>query len=202
MTCYAEQTKFIRPTEGISGMKPFCVATSVGFSCWSVQMETRKRKLHFQGLCEYCGKEMRKPNTRVNHQYRFCSVRCRAVVTHKGKRSKNWKGGRKIDGNGYVLLFRPHRFGSDYNGYVTEHRLVMSLKTGRFLTPQEVVHHINGDRADNSIENLQLMSRGEHNSIHLKGRTVADETKQKISKWHKSHPSPRNSKTGQFMKGI
>ena len=40
MVCYAEINKITKPTEGISGLMPFCVATSVGFSCWSDKMRT------------------------------------------------------------------------------------------------------------------------------------------------------------------
>lgn len=72
-----------------------------------------------------------------------------------------WKGGRKIQ-NGYILIFVPEHPFCDHNGYVREHRLVMEKYLGRYLTRDEDVHHKNGDTQDNRIENLELMTHGDH----------------------------------------
>ena len=51
-----------------------------------------------------------------------------------------------------------------------EHILVMESYLGRFISRDEVVHHINHIRDDNRIENLQLMSFKDHAGLHMKER--------------------------------
>jgi len=74
---------------------------------------------------------------------------------------------------GYTHLFMPgHPMatrGRDKN-YVAEHRIVMANHLGRNLSPQECIHHINHNKTDNRIENLEIMTRSKHQSIHLKER--------------------------------
>ena len=82
----------------------------------------------------------------------------------KGAAHGSWKGGRH-NAQGYVrvLISADNSFISMSNHacYVLEHRLVMAKHLGRCLTSHETVHHVNGDSADNRIENLQLR-QGRH----------------------------------------
>lgn len=55
-----------------------------------------------------------------------------------------------------MLLWEPDHPNADSNGRVAEHRHVMSESLGRPLEPFENVHHINGVRDDNRLENLEL----------------------------------------------
>ena len=81
------------------------------------------------------------------------------------KRSPNWKGGR-INRRGYIYIYSPKHPNASKIGYIAEHRLIMEKKIGRLLNKSEIVHHINGVKNDNRIENLIKMNRGEHNQIH------------------------------------
>jgi hypothetical protein len=81
-----------------------------------------------------------------------------------GSNHPSWKGGRMKARRYIKALVRGHPY-ADKNGYVFEHRLVMEKQIKRYLLPGEVVHHINGIKTDNRIENLRLMMLGEHTRL-------------------------------------
>ena len=83
-----------------------------------------------------------------------------------GKDHPAWKGGRTIDARGYVLIKNIKHPNTKANGYVQEHRLVMENHLGRILKRLEQVHHINGDKTDNKIENLRVVTPKEHYWLH------------------------------------
>lgn len=75
-----------------------------------------------------------------------------------GSKHWNWKGGKWKMKLGYIVSWTPDHPAANADGYVYEHRLVMEQHLGRYLTKDEVVHHINGIKSDNRIENLALIS--------------------------------------------
>jgi len=83
--------------------------------------------------------------------------------------SKTWKGGRYED-SGYVLVYHPER--NKNKVYVREHILIMEAHIGRRLVKGEEVHHKNGVRNDNRLENLELWS-----TSHPPGQRVEDKIK-------------------------
>lgn len=56
------------------------------------------------------------------------------------------------------------------NGYVLEHRIVVENHLMRLLDPNEVVHHLNENKKDNRIENLEVMSANQHAVLHAQGK--------------------------------
>lgn len=76
-----------------------------------------------------------------------------------------WNGGRTIQQNGYVYAIS--KCGKKY---ALEHRLIMGRHLDRDLLPDEVVHHIDGNRSNNALNNLIIMNKHEHLSMHMRER--------------------------------
>lgn len=129
--------------------------------------------------CAECGsvlvrRQNEKPGRFAARQ--FCSVRCSAA---KGSRAAQAKAlaqpppSKTIERNGYLMVYtrgvKPPPSQANQGGwYCYVHRLVMEAHLGRKLANGEVVHHINGDKHDNRIENLRLYeSHSEHRRDEL-----------------------------------
>lgn len=99
-------------------------------------------------------------------------ARLNSIKSRTGKQGGNNKGGKIIDKFGYVQIWQPKHPNAKLAGYIHEHRLVMSEYLGRPLLRCENVHHKNGNRQDNRIENLELW-----NTIQPAGQRVEDKIK-------------------------
>lgn len=88
-----------------------------------------------------------------------------------GVKNSNWKGGRTVASNGYVLIKAPDHHRADSRGYVYEHMLVAEQAIGRPLRPGEQVHHRNHIKTDNRPENLEVKASHAHHAFEHRKRT-------------------------------
>ena len=98
---------------------------------------------------------------------------------NKGEKHFNWKGGRTL-GKGYYYILMPEHPSSNKDGYVSEHRLVIEAFFGRILSKEWEVHHKDKNTLNNRIDNLQLLTKSDHTSLHSVGRIVSEDAKNKM----------------------
>ena len=103
-------------------------------------------------VCPSCGGSF---ETRWERQV-SCSRSCARKQDAKLYGPKNWKGGVNKHASGYLKELAKGHPRADKNGYVMQHRLVMERHLDRHLKEDEHVHHKNGVRDDNRLENLEL----------------------------------------------
>lgn len=132
---------------------------------WTPKVLERLTNLSSEGFSEaYIGAELGVSRGAVNRRLRSMGL---ISSTHRARGAAHgaWKGGRSRNGDGYVLVRctdDDRQFVSaNVSGYALEHRLVAGRALGRKVLSSETVHHINGDKTDNRIENLQIR-QGNH----------------------------------------
>jgi hypothetical protein len=122
--------------------------------CIKFGIERRPRAEHFQGTPKPIEQRRKMSQARK----RFWDARPdRDEFRLKVSRGKTKHG---LVNGGYRRVFDLER------GRIRESRLVMERTLGRGLSPQEQVHHINGDKLDNRPENLMVLPNSEHQKLH------------------------------------
>lgn len=146
-----------------------------GISAGKVYYMLRDAGCEFSRKWRHPMPEETRERYRVIHKGRkFSAEHCRNIS--EGKASKfdgmNGYGKPKKTANGYVIVHAPKHPRAHKDGYVFFHTVLMERAIGRYLYENEVVHHINHVRDDNRLENLQLMDKHEHMSMHTRENNI------------------------------
>ena len=169
--CYRRNLLEKKRKSGIKCKK--CLIKSVyssGFCC-PCYSEIQNKKLILDKKCEKCGKDGVFRRNRCKSCYNALMMRKNILDdVPVRKRNKNGEGG--LNCYGYRLISVRNHPNNMKNGRIFEHVFVMSEFLKRPLYNHENIHHKNGIRDDNRIENLELWSTSQP-----KGQRVEDKIK-------------------------
>lgn len=127
-------------------------------------------------ICNTCKIKFFTKNRKDVRPMQFCSKSC---IRNLGPK-RHWAIGKKIIRGGYIKVMLPYYPTADRQGRVWEHRYVMEKHIGRLIQDHEVIHHIDGNKQNNTIDNLRLMSAYDHAVMHLNEMWV------KTTSWSKN----------------
>lgn len=143
----------------------------LGDTARAVDVGYKGRGLRVWAQCPDCHNMSWRENRFKNKSCPKCGIP-KGGVLRKGKSNSRWSGGKRhADGYIFITIDRSHPYfsmaikASGRNIYqIAEHRLVMAQLIGRSLSDDEMVHHINGIKSDNRLENLMLLKTNQHHA--------------------------------------
>lgn len=181
---------------------------------------TKERNLNCE--CLICHRKLhRKPSQINKNKTVYCSRECQKEdykqrffgennpnYNNRGQNNPIWKSNERISSYGYKLIKCSNHPFANSDGFVFEHRLVaekhllteensIDVDNKRYLSPKYVVHHVDRNHLNNSVENLLVLSKGDHQRLHNKedanllkdylNRFVANKKKEhtKMNKFYK-----------------
>lgn len=136
--------------------------------------------------CEHCGIEVARPKGYSRRQWeerRFCSRECRSLFSRAPRpgcgcgcgevvvlRKRKFIRGHRpksLRPDGYVRIFSPKHPLANSDGHVLEHRMV-AYDAGMVVPVGYHVHHKNGVKDDNRLENLEVIEKAAHHRMHVR----------------------------------
>lgn len=125
--------------------------------------------------CYSCGIEFFTRSRKDYRPMKFCSKKCTRHLT----RLKHFKIGAVIKRHGHLKILLPNHPEADSQGRVWVHRIKVEKSIGRRLKEGEVVHHKDGNKENNNIKNLQIMTAYDHAMLHFSEKWT------KTKSWYK-----------------
>ena len=116
--------------------------------------------------CGFCHNKFKTTKWEIKRGKKYCSFNC-YNESRKGIGNHNWKGGIIFRNKYWRKRVIGHPRANKTSPYVKLAVLNMERKIGRYLFKNEIVHHINGNKLDDKVENLMLLqSNKEHRKLH------------------------------------
>lgn len=161
--------------KGLSGIE---IAEMFGVSPAAISLRMKKAGIKTRHSSDYPPTEKQKQAWIANGKNMSAHPNAMAARSKNGKKNTgrrkradyDFGGHEKKRGDGYIKVYVPNHPHCTSDGYVMKHILVIEQALGRYLTDKECVHHVNHIRDDNRLENLRLMTKSAHMSMHMKER--------------------------------
>lgn len=130
---------------------------------------------YYECICDWCGNKFERMKSEFKDcERQFCNAKCygnwkskNCIAWNKGKikeETKVYKGRFKTV-EGYIRIYNPN-FPEDDRKYILEHRFVIEQSLGKKLSKKDKIHHINGIKDDNRLENLMISDDSKHLKLH------------------------------------